>query len=77
MNETIFLSWLEFEKVLRRIESLTPNPHIITFKRDYVAEQEREHYVSVRSHYRYKDYSILQAVVKCSQPQPRTRIIES
>lgn len=60
MND-LFLSWLEFELVLRRLEARTSDSRTIQFKRQYVKEQEREHHVSVRSHYRYRDFSILNA----------------
>lgn len=60
MNETL-LSWIEFEMLLRRLESRVPNPKTIQMKRQYMKEPEKDHHVSVRSHYRYRDYSILNA----------------
>lgn len=75
MNET-FLSWLEFELILRRLEEEQSSnsggsgtegestPKGIYFKREYVKEElYNEHPVvsSVRSHYRYRDFSSLNA----------------
>ncbi len=60
MND-LFLSWVEFDLVLRRLEARTSEPHTIQCKRHHIHEQEKEHQVSVRSHYRYRDYSILNA----------------
>lgn len=60
MDDT-FLSWIEFETVLRRLETRTSQPTIITFRREHFNEPPREHQVSVRSHFRYKDYTTLHA----------------
>ena len=58
MNET-FLSWIEFELLLRRLEEQVQEPKRIEVKRDYIKEKETTYQASVRSHYRYKDFSIL------------------
>ena len=61
MEPTTFLSWIEFELVLRRLEGRTSEPKVVQFKRQYLSNTEKEHHVSVRSHYRYRDYTILNA----------------
>ncbi len=61
MDET-FLSWFEFEIVLRRLEARTGAPKLIQFQRNNAnTPTEKEHHASARSHYRYKDFSILSA----------------
>jgi hypothetical protein len=60
-DETPFLSWLEFEMLLRRLEERVENPGSISFKRQYAKEEPKEYQVSIRSHYRYRDFSILNA----------------
>lgn len=60
MNDT-FLSWIEFELLLRRLEEQVEKPKSIQIKRDYMQEKEVSYHASVRSHYRYKDFTILNA----------------
>lgn len=61
MEDITFLSWVELETVLRRLEARTPCPDTIIFKREHFTNPEKEHRVSVRSHFRYKDYTTLHA----------------
>lgn len=63
MSETVFLSWAELELLFRRLEEgkLSEYPCIQIERKHILPTQERT--VAVRTHYRYRDYSILSASV--------------
>jgi hypothetical protein len=58
----VFLSWVELELIFRRLEIITPLPKEIKLERRNIDDKTKTYNVSVRSHYRYKDFSILNAV---------------
>ena len=55
-------SWIELQRLLKKVED-EMEPGIIQIKRQHLRDDKREYDFNVRTHYRYKDLSILTASV--------------
>ena len=56
------VSWIELAKLLDRVEEKTA-PKVIKIKRQHIRDDKYGYDFTVKTHYRYKDLSILTASV--------------
>lgn len=56
------VSWIELQRLLQKVEN-EMEPGIIQIKRQHQRDDKRQYDFNVRTHYRYKDLSILTASV--------------
>jgi hypothetical protein len=57
------VSWIELSKLLKKIEDNVINPKKIVIRKQHLREDKREYDYSIRTHYRYGDFSVLTAQV--------------